>query len=99
MCTKVLPSVMSCLIDRGSVAVREAAFACVETYMIKLKEVSERMQVEEEERKRAEVRLASPWGGVFCVGVRRRAAWRRQGAYPLVASQTGAARSLARSLS
>ncbi|CAN0316212.1 unnamed protein product [Ascophyllum nodosum] len=54
VCTKVLPSVMPCLIDPGSEAVREAAFSCVETYLERLKEVSARMKVEEEERRRAE---------------------------------------------
>lgn len=56
VCAKVLPSVMPCLIDPGSLAVREAAFSCVETYLGKLKEVSARMQVEEEERRKAEVK-------------------------------------------
>ncbi|CAM9153913.1 unnamed protein product [Ectocarpus sp. 6 AP-2014] len=54
VCAKVLPTVMLCLIDPGSEAVREAAFACVDTYLCKLREVSERMKVEEEERRRIE---------------------------------------------
>ena len=47
---------MLCLIDPGSDAVREAAFACVDTYMSKLREVSARMKIEEAERRRIEVR-------------------------------------------
>eukprot|EP00904_Undaria_pinnatifida_P002672 jgi/Undpi1/12405/HiC_scaffold_5.g02077.m1 len=54
VCAKVLPSVMPCIIDPGSDAVREAAFACVDTYLLKLREVSERLRVEELERKRLE---------------------------------------------
>eukprot|EP00903_Cladosiphon_okamuranus_P016041 g14811.t1 len=54
VCAKVLPTVMLCLIDPGSDAVREAAFACVDTYMTKLREVSARMKVEEAERRRIE---------------------------------------------
>lgn len=59
VCAKVLPSVMPCLIDHGSASVREAAFGCVTTYLEKLKEVSERMKVEEEEWRRAEVKKKS----------------------------------------
>eukprot|EP00752_Nemacystus_decipiens_P008452 g7555.t1 len=54
VCAKVLPTVMLCLIDPGSDAVRESAFACVDTYMSKLREVSARMKVEEAERRRIE---------------------------------------------
>lgn len=50
---------MLCLIDPGSDAVREAAFACVDTYMSKLREVSARMKVEEAERRRIEVMTAA----------------------------------------
>lgn len=57
VCAKVLPSVMPCLIDPSSGAVRNAGFACVETYLGKLKEVSARLRVEEEERRRVEVFL------------------------------------------
>lgn len=58
VCAKVLPTVMLCLIDPGSDAVREAAFACVDTYMSKLRQVSARMKVEEAERRRIEVGVA-----------------------------------------
>ncbi|CAN0065605.1 unnamed protein product [Pylaiella littoralis] len=54
VCAKVLPTVMLCLIDPGSDAVREAAFACVDTYLSKLREVSARMKVEEAERRKKE---------------------------------------------
>lgn len=57
VCAKVLPSVMPCLIDPGSHAVREAGFACVETYLGKLQEVSERMKEEEDQRRRVEVTI------------------------------------------
>lgn len=46
---------MPCLIDPGSHAVREAGFSCVETYLGKLKEVSARMKVEEDDRRRLQV--------------------------------------------
>lgn len=63
VCAKVLPSVMPCLIDPGSESVREAAFSCVETYLGRLKEVSARMKVEEEERRKAEVCREEEGGG------------------------------------
>ncbi|KAG5189980.1 kinase-like domain-containing protein [Tribonema minus] len=37
VCTRVLPVVMPCLVDQASHAVREAAFACVELYLAKVR--------------------------------------------------------------
>ena len=58
---------MPCIIDPGSDAVREAAFSCVDTYLLKLREVSERLRVEELERKSLEVTGGRGGGCFLCL--------------------------------
>lgn len=63
VCRRVLPSVMPCLLDPTSAAVRDASFACVDAYLTTLRGISEQMKVEEEERRVKELSMRIGEGG------------------------------------